>query len=44
MVEAYANSVEDRLVDGLTFKMNPGASYINSRRFLHFPSKWKQCV
>ena len=36
MVEAYANSVEDRLIDGLTFKLNPGASYINERKFSSF--------
>ena len=28
MVEAIANSVEDRLIDGLSFKLNPGASYV----------------
>ena len=26
MVEAIANSVEDKLIDGLSFKMQPGAS------------------
>ena len=32
MVEAVANSVEDVLVDGLSFKLRPGASYINERK------------
>ena len=36
MVEAYANSVEDKLVDGLTFKLNEGASYINDRKSVTF--------
>ena len=32
MVEAMANSVEDYLIDGLSFKLNPGASYVTDRR------------
>ena len=36
MVESYANSLEDRLVDGLSFKLDPGASYINDRRSVTF--------
>jgi hypothetical protein len=32
MVEAIANSVEDRLIDGLSFKLTPGASYVTDRR------------
>jgi len=32
MVEAIANSIEDKLVDGLSFKLNPGASYVVDRR------------
>ena len=32
MVESYANSVEDKLIDGLSFKLEAGASYINERR------------
>ena len=32
MVEAAANSVEDFLVDSLSFKLKPGASYINERK------------
>ena len=31
MVEAMANSVEDYLIDGLSVKLSPGASYITSR-------------
>ena len=33
MVESYANSVEDKLIEGLTFKLEGGASYINERKF-----------
>jgi len=36
MVESYANSVEDKLVDGLTFKLTEGASYINDRKSVTF--------
>ena len=36
MVEAIANSVEDRLIDGLTFKLAKGASYIADRRSVTF--------
>ena len=36
MVEAMANSVEDVLVDGLSFKLKPGASYINERKSVTF--------
>ena len=32
MVEALANSIEDKLIDGLSFKLNPGASYVVDRR------------
>ena len=32
MVEAIANGREDKLIDGLSFKMNPGASYVTDRR------------
>ena len=32
MVEAIANSVEDKLIDGLSFKMQPGASYVIDRK------------
>ena len=36
MVEAIANGIEDKLIDGLSFKMNPGASYIVDRRSVTF--------
>lgn len=36
MVESYANSVEDKLIEGLTFKLEGGASYINDRKFCTF--------
>ena len=36
MVEAMANGVEDRLIDGLSFKLAPGASYITDRRSVTF--------
>ena len=29
---AMANSVEDYLIEGLTFKLNPAASYVTDRR------------
>ena len=32
MVEAMANGVEDELIDGLSFKMQPGASYVIERK------------
>ena len=32
MVEAIANGIEDKLIDGLSFKLNPGASYVTDRR------------
>ena len=32
MVEAMANGVEDKLIDGLSFKMQPGASYVIERK------------
>ena len=32
MVEAIANGIEDKLIDGPSFKMNPGASYVVDRR------------
>ena len=32
MVEAIANSAEDYLIEGLNFKLSPGASYITDRK------------
>ena len=31
-MEATAQSVEDHLIDSLSFKLRPGATYINNRR------------
>jgi hypothetical protein len=36
MVEAIANGIEDKLIDGLSFRLNPGASYIVDRRSVTF--------
>ena len=36
MVEAIANSVEDKLIDSLTSKLKGGASYITDRRSCTF--------
>jgi hypothetical protein len=36
MVDAMANSVEDYLIEGLSFKLNPGASYVTDRRSVSF--------
>ena len=36
MVEAAANSQEYYLIDGLSFKLKPGASYINERKSVTF--------
>ena len=35
-METYINPIEDVLVDGLTYKMGPGASYITNRRSVTF--------
>ena len=35
-MEGHANSVEDRLIDGLSFKLAPGASYVQERRSVTF--------
>jgi hypothetical protein len=38
-MEAVAQGVEDYLIDGLSFKLNPGASYITNRRSVtYFPT------
>jgi hypothetical protein len=36
MVEAVANGIQDKLVDGLSFKLEPGASYVTNRRSVTF--------
>ena len=35
-MEAHAKSVQDRLIDGLSFKFNPGASYVQERKSVTF--------
>ena len=35
-MESVAQGVEDYLIDGLSFKLNPGASYITNRRSVTF--------
>ena len=32
MVEAAANASQDYLIDGLSFKMKEGATYVNDRK------------
>ena len=36
MVEATANSIEDYLIEGLSFKLQPGASYVIDRRSVSY--------
>ena len=36
MVDAMANSVTYFLIDGLSFKLNPGASYVTDRRSVSY--------
>ena len=31
-MEHYANNIEDHLIDSLKYKLEPGASYVQSRR------------
>ena len=43
MVEAMANGVEDKLIDGLSFKMQPGASYVIERKSVTYhPPRFKR--
>ena len=35
-MEVYSSSVEDQLIDGLSFKLSPGASYITERKSVSF--------
>ena len=35
-MEGVANSIEDKLIDGLSFKHKPGASYITDRKSVTF--------
>ena len=36
MVDSVVNSVEDYLIEGLSFKLNPGASYVTDRRSVSY--------
>ena len=36
MVDSMASSVEDYLIEGLSFKLNPGASYVADRRSVSY--------
>ena len=37
-MESHAQSVEDNLIDSLSFKLRPGASYVTDRRYVtYFP-------
>ena len=39
MVDAMVNGVEDYLIEGLSFKLQPGASYVTDRRSVsYFPA------
>ena len=35
-MEAVANAAEDKLIDGLSFKLKPGASYVTDRKSVTF--------
>ena len=38
-MEIYSSSVEDQLIDGLSYKLAPGSSYITDRKSVtYFPS------
>ena len=36
MVDSMASSVEDYLIEGLRFKLNPGTSYVTDRRSVSY--------
>ena len=36
MVESHAQSQDDYLIEGLSFKLSPGASYVTNRRSVTF--------
>ena len=36
MVESHANSIDDYLIEGLSFKLSPRASYVTNRRSVSF--------
>ena len=35
-MEVYSSSVEDQLIDGLSFKLSAGSSYITDRKMVTF--------
>ena len=35
-MEVYSSSVEDQLIDGLSYKLAPGSSYIQDRKASRF--------
>ena len=35
-MESYAQSTQDYLIEGLSYKLNPGASYVTNRRSVSF--------
>ena len=42
-MEAHAQSVEDNLIDSLSFKLRPGASYVTDRKSVsYFPQGGNQ--
>ena len=42
-MESHAQSVEDNLIDSLTFKLRPGASYVTDRKSVsYFPQGGNQ--
>ena len=36
MVDSMVSSIEDYLIEGLSFKLNPGASYVTDRRSVSY--------
>jgi hypothetical protein len=38
-MEIHANTIEDYLIDGLNFKLNPGASYVTDRKSVSFQAQ-----
>ena len=38
-LEATTNAIEDHLIDALSFRLQPGASYVTNRRSVSFPPK-----
>ena len=43
-MESHAQAVEDYLIDGLSFKLAPGASYVTNRRSVSFFSTRGKCL